>query len=436
MELHQSTHIDRVLNFISDIEKGKQSEPLTKTDDPLLNKIIEKLNQLAKYFSEKPRFLERTGELAKVGGWQLDVKTGKVMMTPQTLALHGIGEDYTPPQYSTGSEWYPPEAWPTVKSAVETAISDGKPYDLESPFITANNKRIWVRIQGFPVTENGKVTRVEGTFQDITERKQNEIELKKKNEELTIFKAVLDNSTDFIGIANNEMIPTYCNPAGRKMIGIPPEQNVSEVNIPECYPEYLREKVLNEILHSMATKGSWQGETFFQNLATKELIPVHDVHFLVKDPATGSPLGHATITRDITKERSLLMQAMQQTKLASLGEMSAGIAHEINNPLTVIIGVAQLLPEIKGNEQKFKLKTESILKAAFRIEKIVKGLKKFSRTSEMLARANYDVRKILDESITLVESRLKLTQTEIDLNIKPNLIIFCDQVEIEQVFIT
>ena len=117
-------------------------------------------------------FLENTGRLAKVGGWELDLGTGRVKMTKETRRIHAIGDDYVPPKYSTGAEWYPPDAWPIIKAAVEEAIQHNRPYDVESPFINAKGQALWVRVQGFPVKVDDKVTYLHGTFQDISERKQ------------------------------------------------------------------------------------------------------------------------------------------------------------------------------------------------------------------------------------------------------------------------
>lgn len=139
-----------------------------------------------------------------------------------------------------------------------------------------------------------------------TEEAQAEIQaqsqaLKSAIEKLQIYKAVLDNSSDFIGIADQNLIPIYCNSAGRNMVGIPLDKNISEINIPECYPEDLRGAVVNEIITTMQAKGCWEGETEFQHFVTKARIPVHDKHFMVLNEQ-GNPIGHATITRDISDD--------------------------------------------------------------------------------------------------------------------------------------
>jgi signal transduction histidine kinase len=386
--------------------------------------------------------LEQTGELAKVGGWEMDLSTGQVHMSRQTQVIHEMDESYRPLPYSTGAEWYPPEAWPKVQAAVTAAIGGGIPYDMETPFITAKGKKLWVRLQGFPVMENGRVTRLRGTFQDITAQKLS-------RDHLEIYKSVLDNASDFIGIADTSMTPIYCNPAGRKMLGIPLDQDISKVSIAHCYPEDLRESLVRAILSETLSKGVWKGETEFQHFVTKERIPVSDVHFVVKDTSTNEILGHATITRDIrlekenqkrTEEFSRKLEverskALHHAKLASLGEMAAGVAHEINNPLAIISSSSLLLEKYRGDPAKHSDKIRMITKAAERISKIVSGLRKFSRSPE---KTDYKVEKLLtivSEALILTESKSTRYSTPIRIEIDSHLEILCDQVEIEQVFI-
>lgn len=114
--------------------------------------------------------LERTAAMAKVGGWELDLTTFVVSYSKETARIHEVDYPYVPPKLSQGNEYYPPHAWPTVEAAVQQAIEFGTPYDLETPFITAKGRHIWVRVQGFAVREGGKTTKLQGTFQDITER--------------------------------------------------------------------------------------------------------------------------------------------------------------------------------------------------------------------------------------------------------------------------
>lgn len=127
--------------------------------------------------------------------------------------------------------------------------------------------------------------------------------------------------------------------------------------------------------------------------------------------------------------------AMQSAKLASLGEMSAGIAHEINNPLAIISGVIQGLDRYLENPEKFRKKVESIEKATNRISKIVTGLRKFSRTSNKNTIKPQLLNKIVEEALVLTGSKSRNNNVSVTLEASEDITLECDEIEIEQVLV-
>ncbi len=101
--------------------------------------------------------------------------------------------------------------------------------------------------------------------------------------ERQIFLALIENSSDFIGIADPNGKPVYVNPAGRRMVGLAPDFPVEQVQIEDCYPPELRPFVTDVILKAMIERGRWSGETFFRHWQTEEAIPVSDEHFMIRD---------------------------------------------------------------------------------------------------------------------------------------------------------
>lgn len=112
--------------------------------------------------------LAQTSRMAKVGWWELDLRTMKPVWSEQVRAIHEVDADYQP-TLETAIGFYAPEARPSVERAVRRAIDDRQAYDLEVPFITAKGKRLWVRAQGEPKVEGGEVVKLVGAFQDVTE---------------------------------------------------------------------------------------------------------------------------------------------------------------------------------------------------------------------------------------------------------------------------
>lgn len=137
------------------------------------------------------------------------------------------------------------------------------------------------------------------------------------------------------------------------------------------------------------------------------------------------------------KLRESESQILQGNKLASLGEMSGGIAHEINNPLSIIIGRAELL---KSKLDQNKLTDEflnnnlmSILQTARRIAKVVYGLKKFARVSENEPKTEHKLIDIVNDTLLLTQEKLKSLGIDVQLIELEGVTVYCNSLQISQV---
>ncbi len=115
-------------------------------------------------------FLDRTGRLAGVGGWQVDLATGAITWSDQTCRIHDIEPGYHP-TLEQAINFYAPEAQPVIDAAVQEGMRTGTGWDLELPLITATGRHIWVRATGAVEVHEGRPQRLFGAFQDITERR-------------------------------------------------------------------------------------------------------------------------------------------------------------------------------------------------------------------------------------------------------------------------
>lgn len=129
------------------------------------------------------------------------------------------------------------------------------------------------------------------------------------------------------------------------------------------------------------------------------------------------------------------MIAIQHSKLATLGEMSAGVAHEINNPLAILSGTIALMKKLKEEPEKIELKLEIMTRAVERVSKIVQGLRKFSRSAEDLPRLNVGINDILSETSVLTETQSKRHGVTVRFDVRTQSMINCNSIEIEQVLI-
>lgn len=129
--------------------------------------------------------LNRTGELAEVGGWELDLVTNALILSDQACHIHGVSAGYRP-SLKTAINFYSPEARPVVSAAIEHAIATGEGWDLELSFIQINEQRIWVHAVGQAEFENGVAVRLLGAFQNVTERVEQRQALEKAHSRLTL----------------------------------------------------------------------------------------------------------------------------------------------------------------------------------------------------------------------------------------------------------
>lgn len=114
--------------------------------------------------------LECAGDMAKLGGWQLDLLNNRPIWSDVVYKIHEVplGSEV---DLTNAINFYPPETRPLIEKAIELAISDDIPWDIQTPFNTAKGNSIWVRTTGYAEFTNGVATSLRGAFQDITELK-------------------------------------------------------------------------------------------------------------------------------------------------------------------------------------------------------------------------------------------------------------------------
>jgi diguanylate cyclase (GGDEF)-like protein/PAS domain S-box-containing protein len=126
--------------------------------------------RLERELDEKQQFLQRTGRVAGVGGWEFDLKTEKLQWSDETCRLHDLPPGFQP-TLTEALAFFLPETQAELADAMGRAQRDDIPWDLTVPMITANGRHIWLRAVGAMEREEGVPVRLAGAVQDVTERK-------------------------------------------------------------------------------------------------------------------------------------------------------------------------------------------------------------------------------------------------------------------------
>lgn len=120
------------------------------------------------------RLLVTAGQVARLGGWSVDVRTWTMAWSDVVCEIHEEPHGTAPPP-ERGIEYYAPEYRDRIRAVFGACVRDGTPYDEELQIVTSRGRRVWVRTTGTAVRdESGAIVRVEGAFQDIDARKRAE----------------------------------------------------------------------------------------------------------------------------------------------------------------------------------------------------------------------------------------------------------------------
>ena len=146
-------------------------------------------------------------------------------------------------------------------------------------------------------------------------------------------------------------------------------------------------------------------------------------------------VGAIEISRDITRDMKMQKVMMHQEKLASIGRLSAGVAHEINNPLTTILTTAMLIQEDLEKDDPIYEELQTITNETLRCRKIVTGLLNFARQTKP-AKKTADPNQVAADSIMLTKKQAAFKDIQIEFAPEDNIPSIClDPGQIQQALI-
>ncbi len=179
------------------------------------------------------QFLEETNEVASIGGWDLDTRTGTVYWSDITREIHEAAADYTPNLKSAINFYKEGDSRKKITEAVTICMESGVGWDLELQIITVKGNEKWVRAMGKPEMEDGECTRIYGTFQDITDKVLADI---MSVNERTLLKTILNNIPVNVYIKDSYSKKIFVNNKEMEYMGVTDEAEILGKSDFDLYP--------------------------------------------------------------------------------------------------------------------------------------------------------------------------------------------------------
>jgi PAS domain S-box-containing protein len=259
-------------------------------------------------------------------------------------------------------------------------MEKGTVRDVDVVFRRKDGTHIHTLASGFATRDSaGRIVRLQATIVDVTERIEIEQRLHKEQE---FVRQLVASFPDMISVMDREGRVTFSSPRTTQILGYSLEQltggdfgsAIHRDDLPEI-KEMFRKLTTGEtasVLCEYRTRhsdGSWR-------ILRASASPLYD---------SGKKIsGVVASVRDVTEVKNTEKQLVQKEKLAAMGEMMSGVAHELNNPLTAIIGISDLLQE-KASDESSKRQVGLVLKQARRAAAIVQNLLSFARPSTLVS---------------------------------------------------
>ena len=390
-------------------------------------------------------FLDRAGRIAGLGGWLMDIPTASISWSDQTCRIHEVAPGHRP-SLEEAMSFYPPSARAAVESAMQDSLAEGRSWDLELPFVTAKGREIWVRAVGETEFEAGNAVRMVGTFQDITQRRALDEELRRSNELMT---GVLQNLPCGLSVFDGNLRLMTHNKQFQQLL-----------DLPDALLD-ARDVTFDQFIRFSAERGE------YDNYGTDEIDGIDaivarvieqarrpKVQFFERERPDGVPLevrrapipggGFITTYTDISTRKQaeiLLKEALSRAEQASVtkSQFLANMSHEIRTPMNAILGMLSLLQRtsLTSRQLDYASKTEGAARSLLGLLNDILDFSKAEAGKMTLDPRPFRVDRLLRDLSVILSANVGAKTIDVLFDIDPTVppCLLADDMRLQQVLI-
>ncbi len=291
----------------------------------------------------------------------------------------------------------------------------------------------WAEMRATAIVWEGKQA-ILVLMTDITESQKAEEALRQSEER---YRLLADNSLDVIWTAGLDLRPQYISPSVLPYTGLKADEVIDIVTHDRLYADRLGIDKKDIKRKVMAMKALVDGKADIQVIEYKVKAPDGQYYWaqekmsILRD-GEGKATGVIGVARDITAQKKMTENLIVADRLVSLGEMAAGLAHEINTPLTAVMGFAYLLQQNPATSPEIREDVESIYRESKRAADVIKNFLTFSRGQAAEKNAE-QINSLVEDVLKLRQSRMQKENISVKLDLAEGLpSIYCDAAQIQQ----
>jgi two-component system cell cycle sensor histidine kinase/response regulator CckA len=366
--------------------------------------------------------MQQAQELARVGSWVFDLSSDRVTGSREAMRIYGL----------TGEIWPIPEIraipLPEHREALDRAFEDlvrrGKPYD--ETFSIRRKSDGEVRTVHSLARFDPENNRVLGVIQDITDQRAAEEAVRASEQR---FRSVVEQSSQAIYVLVGDRFELV-NPRFCEMTGVTPEEACApDFDFRDLLaPESLRiveERRLSRLRHESLPEAYEFAIRHRSGRTVHVSASVAPIQYRGRDAVLG-------FLQDITAQKTLEAQLDQALRMESVGRLSGGVAHDLNNLLSPVLGYAELLLEDLPAGDARRESAEAILQAGIRARDLVRQLLAFSR-QQPLEMSTVDLNAMLRDFDSLLRRTLR-EDIRIEMNLQGDApLVTADRRQLERV---
>jgi PAS domain S-box-containing protein len=332
---------------------------------------------------------------ADIGPWEWNLETNEVYFSPQWKAQIGYEPDELLNLYQEWEDRLHPEDKSRVIAAVRQYIKgERKDYEVDFRFRHKDGTYRWIYTQGQKYSRDNKTLMMLGCHIDITDRKKIENKINHAQRRLRM---VLDNIFDSVWTMDLKGNFTFASPSFERITGYTAKEalhlNMKDVLTPESAL-----KAKKTIEYFISATSEKPGLVELEHVAKDGTHKWCEVKASFRYNQQGKPVEIIGVTRDVTMRR----RAAQSMRLAQLGKLVADMAHQVNNPLMIISGQAQLMEMEQIENKAVQEGLVTIVDQCRRAKDIIQRLLKFSKPSSSRVE-KVDINQLINKAAALVE---------------------------------